>query len=192
MLAHLALLLALAVLVGFTDAAASVNAWGWAYDNGAPLSRERRVNIISQMLLTGGNVAATAMFVKCCHTTVRKWWRRWVATGDVDVLRTKRGPAPVLGAAALLYLLCLSELNRQWTLAQYQENLSSMIGVLASERVICAALKRLGQHRKATSVKKVEGVGSRTPGGSAYHTYIVLFFVTSRGTGHRQALTTVV
>ena len=63
-----------------------------------------------------------------------------------------------------------------------------MIGVLASERVICAALKRLGQHRKATSVKKVEGVGSRTPGGSAYHTYIVLFFVTSRGTGHRLSL----
>ena len=30
MLAHLALLLALACLVGYTDAAASVNAWGWA------------------------------------------------------------------------------------------------------------------------------------------------------------------
>lgn len=145
-------------LFHFAGASIAFNAWGWAYNNGAAISKERRINIVTQMLITGGNVLATAMFVKCSQNTVTKWWKRWQATGEVEVGKGRRGPAPVLDPAALLYLLCLSEIRRHWTLAQYQQNLRSMIGVEASERVICAALKKLGQHRKAASIKKVEGL----------------------------------
>ena len=156
--------LVLAALVASVSSVARFNAWGWVYDAGAPIAKERRVNIVVQMLITGGNVAATAAFVKVVPKTVRKWWRRWQNTGGVEVVKeSRRGPPPVLSAAALLYLLCLSEMNRKWTLVDYQENLLTMIGVAASERVICAALKRLGQHRKKTSVKKVEGL---TPHGA--------------------------
>ena len=150
--------LLLGFLASFCEAAAAFNAWGWAYNSGAPISYERRINIVSQMLLTGGNVAATAAFVKVVPNTVRKWWRRWQATGEVHVLQTRRGPAPCLDAAALLYLLCISEMHRQWQLAQYQAHLLATIGVSASQRVICAALKRLGQHRKKASLKKVEAL----------------------------------
>lgn len=73
--------LLLGFLASFCEAAAAFNAWGWAYNSGAPISYERRINIVSQMLLTGGNVAATAAFVKVVPNTVRKWWRRWQAVG---------------------------------------------------------------------------------------------------------------
>ena len=88
---------------------------------------------------------------------------RWLATGEVEVQRSRCGPAPILSAAAILYLLCLSEMYRNFTLGEYQQMLLVNIGVAASDRVICAALKRLGQHRKAISIKKVEGL---TPHGT--------------------------
>lgn len=168
------------LLVGFlaaVEATARFNSWGWAYDNGAPISRERRINIVTQMLINGGNAVAAAAFVKVVPNTARKWWRRWLHTGDVEVSGGRRGPAPVLNAACLLYLLCISEMHRKWSLAQYSEHLYVYIGVVATERVVCAALKRLGQHRKAVSIKKVE---SLTPHGE--YPSSILFSV---HTGHQ-------
>ena len=69
----LASLLVLAAVVATAEATARFNGWGWAYNSGAALSRERRINIVTQMLVTGGNVAATSAFVKCVPNTVRKW-----------------------------------------------------------------------------------------------------------------------
>ena len=130
--------------------------WGWWYNNGSPLPMERRVNIIAQMLTNGGNAAAAAAFCKCALNTVYKWWRRWNQTGGLAVLQGRRGPPPVLGPAALLYLLCLSEQHRDYRLDEYRARLKADIGVDASEVRICIALKRLGQHRKAVTKKKIE------------------------------------
>ena len=44
--------LLLIVLITPVTSVARMNAWGWWYNNGAPISYERRVNIISQMLVT--------------------------------------------------------------------------------------------------------------------------------------------
>lgn len=127
--------------------------WGWWYNNGAPLPMERRVNIIAQMPTNGANAAAAAAFCKCALNTVYKWWRRWNQTGGLSVLQGRRGPPLVLGPAALLYLLCISRLNRKYRLDEYRQRLLSDIGVDASEVRICVALKRLGQHRKAVTQK---------------------------------------
>ena len=77
---HFGLLLAiLGICVACAEATAACNSWGWWYNNGAALPKERRINIVARMLLTNGNVVATAAFVKCTTKTVRKWWRRWLA-----------------------------------------------------------------------------------------------------------------
>jgi transposase len=148
---------ALLGLLAVVTARPSVNAWGWTYLHGSAMPKERRINIIAQMLLTG-SVAGTAMFVKCSVSSVRKWWKRWLETGDVEVKGGRRGPAPTLSPSALLYLLCLSELNRKWQLVQYQTALKVNCFIDASTRVISAALKKLGQHRKKTTLRKVESL----------------------------------
>lgn len=131
------------------------NRQGWFYSNGSAMSYERRVNIICQMLITGSVVAAAA-HVRCSRQTVYKYWKMWQTTGSVEPVKERPGPAPVLTPSALLYLYCLSEINRSYQLVEYQERLKRDIGVDASERVICAALKRLGQHRKQRTLKKIE------------------------------------
>lgn len=92
----------LALLIDCAEATAACNAWGWWYNNGAALPKERRINIVARMLLTNGNVVATAAFVKCTTKTVRKWWRTWQQTGEVEVQRSRCGPAAALSASALL------------------------------------------------------------------------------------------
>ena len=49
------------------------------------------------------------------------------------------------------------EQHRKYQLHEYQARLKQDIGVDASEVRICVALKKLGQHRKGTSTKKIEG-----------------------------------
>jgi transposase len=156
--APLILLCFVVLLVGGALGVASQNHWGWYYDNGAPLPRERRVNIVASMLSNGANAAASALFVKCSRNTVYKWWRRWQQTGSVEVLVGRRGPAPVIGPAALLYLICLSDQERTYSLYQYRQRLLQDIGLDASEYRICAALKRAREHRKKTSIRKLESL----------------------------------
>jgi len=164
-------------------ASGRVNAWGWWYDTGAPISYERRVNLVAQMLTNGFNTALAAAFVKCSQRTVQRWWRRWRDTGSLQPKGTKRGPEPILHASALLYLLVLSEQNRSYQLFDYQERLKYDIGVDASEVRICVGLKKLGQHRKGASTKKIEG---QTPHARLlYQRYFVflLSFRLQRGPG---------
>ena len=127
------------------------------YDNGKPISYERRVNIIAHMMLTGGNIVATSRFVMVHTSTVRRWWARWNVTGGVETLKNRRGPLPIISAPALLYLLVLSEQHRSYHLCDYRQRLMDDIGVDASEVRICVALKKLSQHRKGTIIKKIEG-----------------------------------
>ena len=72
------------------------NRWGWLYNNGRELDRERKVNIIAMMLQTAGNVAATSAFVRVCDNTTRKWWNHWLTTGTFEKQKEKPGPKPRL------------------------------------------------------------------------------------------------
>jgi hypothetical protein len=56
--------------VAYVTATPDTNRWGWVYNRGAPISpiSERRINIVAQMLINGGNAVAAAAFVKVVPT----------------------------------------------------------------------------------------------------------------------------
>ena len=134
------------------------NRWGWLYNNGRELDRERKVNIIAMMLQTAGNVAATSAFVRVCDNTTRKWWNHWLTTGTFEKQKEKPGPKPRLGAASLIYLFFLVKLENAYSILEYRERLQDDLGIVASDWVIMRALQRLGLHRKRPATRKIEAM----------------------------------
>lgn len=65
---------------------------------------ERRHMIVALMKLPGANVHSTARAVHCSVKLVRKWWRRYCATGSVDDATRVGRPVSISRAGAKLAL----------------------------------------------------------------------------------------
>ena len=152
------MLLLVLLLTVAVEASALSNVWGWWFNNGKELDLERKVNIVAQMMTTGGDIMATAAYVKVCRNTVTKYWNLYLQNGTFTKEKQKPGPKPALGAGALFYLFYLVQLHNAYTCAQYADRLFQDLGISVTDWVIMRALQRLGLHRKTPTVKKVEGL----------------------------------
>ena len=70
-------------ICGVCHATASVNTWGWVYNNGAPLTLERRLNLVAAYLTCGSSLVLAARYVKCSFNCAKKWVRAWQRLGHV-------------------------------------------------------------------------------------------------------------
>ena len=77
----LLMLLLVLLLTVAVEASALSNVWGWWFNNGKELDLERKVNIVAQMMTTGGDIMATAAYVtgvaahahRLAHSSRRSW-----------------------------------------------------------------------------------------------------------------------
>ena len=136
----LLMLLLVLLLTVAVEASALSNVWGWWFNNGKELDLERKVNIVAQMMTTGGDIMATAAYVKVCRNTVTKYWNLYLQNGTFTKEKQKPGPKPALGAGALFYLFYLVQLHNAYTCAQYADRLFQDLGISVTDWVIMRAL----------------------------------------------------